>query len=71
MKHFGEPSEELERQGRPGHNYLVGRPALVAGYGRKRSTDDVDAKISRTYKDLYNRDIKRALGREDPGRPAR
>ena len=45
MKLFGELSEELERQGLRGHVYLVGGAALVAGYGRKRSTHDVDAKI--------------------------
>lgn len=45
MKLFGELSEELERQGLRGHIYLVGGAALVAGYGRKRSTHDVDAKI--------------------------
>ncbi len=51
MKLFGELSEELDRQGLRGHIYLVGGvggvggAALVAGYGRKRSTHDVDAKI--------------------------
>lgn len=45
MKLFGELSEELERQGLRGHVYLVGGAALVAGYGRKRSTRDVDARI--------------------------
>lgn len=45
MKLFGELSEELERRGLRGHVYLVGGAALIAGYGRKRSTHDVDGKI--------------------------
>lgn len=45
MKLFGELSEELEREGLRGHVYIVGGAALIAGFGRKRSTHDVDGKI--------------------------
>lgn len=45
MKLFGELSEELERNGLRGHVYIIGGAALIAGYGRKRSTNDVDGKI--------------------------
>jgi hypothetical protein len=45
MKLFGELSEELERDGLRGHVYIVGGAALIAGYGRKRSTHDVYGKI--------------------------
>ena len=45
MKLFAELSEELERAGLRGHVYIVGGAALIAGYGRKRSTHDVDGKI--------------------------
>ena len=45
MELFGELSEELERQGLRGHVYIVGGAALIAGYGRKRSTHDVDGRI--------------------------
>ena len=45
MTLFAELSEELERKGLRGHIYIVGGAALIAGYGRKRSTHDVDARI--------------------------
>lgn len=45
MTLFAELSEELERKGLRGHIYIVGGAALIAGYGRKRSTRDVDARI--------------------------
>ena len=45
MKLFAELSEELERENLRGHVYIVGGAALIAGYGRQRSTHDVDGKI--------------------------
>ena len=45
MKLFAELSEELEREGLRGHVYIVGGAAMIAGYGRQRSTHDVDGKI--------------------------
>ena len=45
MRLFARLSEELERQGLRGHVYLVGGAALIAGYGRARTTRDVDARI--------------------------
>ncbi len=45
MTLFAELSEELERKGLRGHIYIVGGAALIAGFGRKRSTHDVDARI--------------------------
>lgn len=43
---FGELSEELERKSVRGHVYVVGGAALIAGFGRKRSTNDVDGRIA-------------------------
>ncbi len=45
MKLFARLSEDLEQQGLRGHVYLVGGAALIAGYGRARTTRDVDARI--------------------------
>ena len=42
---FGELSEELERKGVRGHVYVVGGAALIAGFGRARSTRDIDGRI--------------------------
>ena len=42
---FGELSEELERKGVRGHVYVVGGAALIAGFGRERSTKDIDGRI--------------------------
>ena len=58
MKLFGELSEELEREGLRGHVYIVGGAALIAGYGRERSTHDVDGRI------VYEkRGVMKAAGR--------
>ena len=43
---FGELSEELERKSLRGHVYVVGGAALIAGFGRERSTNDVDGRIA-------------------------
>ncbi|MDE2907159.1 MAG: hypothetical protein OXQ28_13880 [Acidobacteriota bacterium] len=43
---FGELSEELERKRVRGHVYVVGGAALIAGFGRDRSTNDVDGRIA-------------------------
>ena len=42
---FDELSAALEARGVPDHVYLVGGGALVTGYGRERTTRDVDARI--------------------------
>ena len=43
---FGELSEELERKRVRGHVYVVEGAALIAGFGRERSTNDVDGRIA-------------------------
>ena len=40
-----ELSAALEARGVPGHVYLVGGGALITGYGRERTTKDVNARI--------------------------
>lgn len=49
---FGELSEELERKRVRGHVYVVGGAALIAGFGRDRSTNDVDGRITEAKADV-------------------
>ena len=42
---FDKLSAALEARGVPSHVYLVGGGALITGYGRERTTRDLDARI--------------------------
>ena len=53
MELFGELSTALEEQGVRGHVYLVGGSALIAGYGRKRTTKDVDGRIDDARDEVF------------------
>ena len=42
---FDELSAALQARGVRGHAYLVGGGAMITGYGRDRTTKDVDVRI--------------------------
>ena len=44
-KRFGELSAALEARGVRGHVYPIGGGAMITGYGRDRTTKDVDVRI--------------------------
>ena len=42
---FDELSAALEARGVRGHVYLIGGGAMITGYGRNRTTKDIDVRI--------------------------